>query len=64
MAQEESRLKIHYTSFVLPNGLTVILHEDHSIPAVAVDAGIKALQLGDIKYLSIKDVLGVVPVVE
>jgi zinc protease len=29
--------KIAYTRFVLPNGLTVVLHEDHSTPLVSVD---------------------------
>ena len=26
-----------YTQFTLPNGLTVILHEDHSVPLVSVN---------------------------
>jgi zinc protease len=30
-------LTVPYTLFTLPNGLTVILHEDHSVPEVAVD---------------------------
>ncbi len=30
-------LTVPYTLFMLPNGLTVILHEDHSVPAVAVN---------------------------
>src|SRR5512143_2940735 len=37
-AQEAPRLAIPYTQFTLPNGLDVILHEDHSVPLVAVDA--------------------------
>ena len=37
-AQETPRLAIPYTQFTLPNGLDVILHEDHSVPLVAVDA--------------------------
>src|SRR5512134_3029475 len=37
-AQEPSRISIPYVQFTLPNGLDVILHEDHSVPLVAVDA--------------------------
>src|SRR5205085_7111471 len=29
--------RIAYTRFVLPNGMVVILHEDHSSPIVALD---------------------------
>jgi zinc protease len=36
--QGAPRLAIPYTQFTLPNGLDVILHEDHSVPLVAVDA--------------------------
>jgi len=36
MAQE-TRLSLPYTRFILPNGLNVILHEDHSTPTVAVN---------------------------
>lgn len=28
---------VPYTQFVLPNGLTVILHEDHTVPMVSVN---------------------------
>jgi zinc protease len=31
------RLSVDYTMFTLPNGLRVVLHEDHSVPIVAVD---------------------------
>ncbi|MGH7673907.1 MAG: M16 family metallopeptidase, partial [Gemmatimonadales bacterium] len=31
------RLSVPYTRFVLPNGLNVILHEDHSTPTVSVN---------------------------
>ena len=31
------KLTVPYTMFTLPNGLTVILHEDHSVPKVAVN---------------------------
>jgi zinc protease len=31
------RLSVNYEMFTLPNGLTVILHEDHSVPQVAVN---------------------------
>jgi zinc protease len=30
-------LRLDYTAFTLPNGLTVILHEDHSVPIVSVN---------------------------
>jgi zinc protease len=33
----EGRLTVSYTQFSLPNGLTVILHEDHAVPAVTVN---------------------------
>ena len=32
-----SRLSVAYTQFTLPNGLRVMLHEDHSVPVVAVN---------------------------
>src|SRR5262252_915102 len=31
------KLELQYTQFTLPNGLTVILHEDHSVPLVTVN---------------------------
>src|SRR5262245_20162130 len=31
------KLEIKYTQFTLPNGLTVILHEDHSVPIATVN---------------------------
>ena len=31
------KLTVPYTQFTLPNGLHVILHEDHTVPLVAVD---------------------------
>jgi zinc protease len=33
----DTRLSVPYTRFTLPNGLTVILHEDHSTPMVSVN---------------------------
>jgi len=30
----ETRLNVLYTRLTLPNGLTVILHEDHTTPTV------------------------------
>jgi zinc protease len=33
----QSTLRVPYTRFVLPNGLNVILHEDHSTPMVSVN---------------------------
>lgn len=35
--QSGGRLEIRYERFTLPNGLEVILHEDHSIPSVTVN---------------------------
>jgi zinc protease len=34
---QTNRLSVPYTMFTLPNGLTVILHEDHSVPVVSVN---------------------------
>jgi zinc protease len=36
--QSPRKLEVPYTQFALPNGLNVILHEDHTIPFVCVDA--------------------------
>jgi zinc protease len=36
--EQARRLEVPYTQFTLPNGLNVILHEDHTIPFVCVDA--------------------------
>src|SRR5215210_4789972 len=36
-AQQATRISVPYEMFKLPNGLTVILHEDHSVPMVAVN---------------------------
>lgn len=33
---KQAEAKINYTQYTMPNGLTVILHEDHSTPIVAV----------------------------
>src|SRR4051812_31375446 len=35
--QTPAPLQLDYTEFTLPNGLTVILHEDHSVPIVSVN---------------------------
>ncbi len=32
-----ARLSVPYTQFTLPNGLRVVLHEDHSVPVVSVN---------------------------
>src|SRR5215510_15689822 len=32
-----TNLDVKYTQFTLPNGLTVILHEDHSVPLVTTN---------------------------
>src|SRR5262245_55246720 len=37
VAFERSRYAIPYKKFVLDNGLTLIVHEDHSVPIVAVN---------------------------
>lgn len=37
LAAQQGSLKVPYTRMTLPNGLTVILHEDHSIPRVTVN---------------------------
>jgi len=36
-ASAQSALKVAYTQFDLPNGLHVILHEDHTVPLVTVN---------------------------
>jgi zinc protease len=36
-AQQATKVSAPYEMFKLPNGLTVILHEDHSVPMVAVN---------------------------
>src|SRR6188508_1603506 len=36
-AQQAPKVSAPYEMFKLPNGLTVILHEDHSVPMVAVN---------------------------
>ena len=36
-AQSSPPLQVAYTQFTLPNGLHVILHEDHSVPVVTVN---------------------------
>src|SRR5256885_8119952 len=36
-AAAQTKLDVSYTQFKLPNGLTVILHEDHSVPLVTVN---------------------------
>src|SRR3982750_992866 len=36
-AQPAAPLQLPYSQFTLPNGLHVILHEDHSVPVVTVN---------------------------
>src|SRR5215472_16498157 len=36
-APTASKIELPYTQFTLPNGLTVILHEDHSVPLVSTN---------------------------
>jgi zinc protease len=38
IAQAPAKISVPYSRFTLPNGLVVILHEDHSVPLVAVNA--------------------------
>jgi len=38
VGQETKKLAVPYIQFTLPNGLDVILHEDHRVPLVAVSA--------------------------
>src|SRR4026207_1021874 len=38
LAQTGAPIQLPYTQFTLPNGLHVILHEDHSVPLVTVNA--------------------------
>jgi len=37
LAQVAPKLEVKYTKFTLPNGLTVILHEDHTVPVATVN---------------------------
>jgi zinc protease len=37
VAQTPPKIELQYSQFRLPNGLTVILHEDHSVPLVTVN---------------------------
>jgi len=36
-ALAQTKLELPYTQFTLPNGLTVILHEDHAVPLVSTN---------------------------
>src|SRR6185436_2931645 len=36
-SQPAAKIELSYTQFTLPNGLRVILHEDHSVPMVTVN---------------------------
>ncbi len=36
-AAQDAPIEVPYTRFTLPNGLTVLLHEDHAIPMVSVN---------------------------
>jgi zinc protease len=40
--RDPAALSVPYTTFTLPNGLTVILHEDHSVPVVSVNVWYRA----------------------
>ena len=43
-ALAQTKLDVAYTQFRLPNGLTVILHEDHSVPLVTAAAMSESLR--------------------
>ena len=36
-AAAPKKIEVSYTQFTLPNGLHVILHEDHSVPIATVN---------------------------
>ena len=36
-ALAQRKIELPYTQFTLPNGLTVILHEDHAVPLVSTN---------------------------
>jgi len=40
-APQSARLDVPFDKYTLPNGLTVILHEDHALPLVAVNIMVK-----------------------
>ncbi len=40
-AEQSARIDVPFTKYTLPNGLVVILHEDHSLPLVAVNTMVK-----------------------
>jgi zinc protease len=40
-AADKSKIDVPFTKYALANGLTVILHEDHSLPLVAVNMMVK-----------------------
>jgi zinc protease len=37
LAQRREKIELNYTQFTLPNGLHVILHEDHDVPVASVN---------------------------
>ena len=45
------RLEIPYTQFTLANGLSVIVHEDHSVPLVTVNVFAPVPPLATIVWL-------------
>jgi len=40
-AQQKAEIKVPFVKYSLPNGLVVILHEDHTLPLVAVNTMVK-----------------------
>jgi predicted Zn-dependent peptidase len=57
--KKQDALKVAKTH-IDPNNIVVVVVGDRS----KIEAGIKGLKIGEIKYLSIEDVLGPIPVVE
>ena len=57
-AQTSPPLQLPYTQFTLPNGLHVILHEDHSVPLVTVNVwyqqNIEAVTSADVERVARK----------
>ncbi|MRG91628.1 M16 family metallopeptidase [Polyangium spumosum] len=40
-AEQKAEIKVPFEKYTLPNGLTVILHEDHALPLVTVNTMVK-----------------------
>lgn len=62
LAGQDVGTSVPYTRFTLPNGLNVILHEDHTTPMVSVNVWYHVSS--GVRLLSIEDVLGKPPKLE